>query len=223
MTAAGRQHGQKKEGKREAGGTESSFTFPSSADGRTFVPRLEGDGGDFQARLGAIPTRGRARVSPILSCGVIDSLIEASRIQPPRCTALLPSPSPRSPSCPSGERRPPRPDQIREGRTKCRRGRPAAGEGAKLKGDWIERADFGRILLIRTFFSFGRLSDRSTDRHRQTIEIDHRQRSTGGVESGELEMGGITCWLFAALCSGGGLTCTAGQTALTNVAPSGTS
>ena len=115
MTAAGRQHGQKKEGKREAGGTESSFTFPSSADGRTFVPRLEGDGGDFQARLGAIPTRERAQVSPILSCGVIDSLIEASRIQPPRCTALLPSPSPRSPSCPSGERRPPRPDQIREG------------------------------------------------------------------------------------------------------------
>ena len=91
MTAAGRQHGQKKEGKREAGGTESSFTFPSSADGRTFVPRLEGDGGDFQARRGAIPTRGRAQVSPILSCGVIDSLIEASRIQPPRCTALPPS------------------------------------------------------------------------------------------------------------------------------------
>ena len=38
MTAAGRQHGQKKEGKREAGGTESSFTFPSRwMDGHLYL------------------------------------------------------------------------------------------------------------------------------------------------------------------------------------------
>ena len=164
----------RKRREREAGGTESSFTFPSSADGRTFVPRLEGDGGDFQARRGAIPTRGRAQVSPILSCGVIDSLIEASRIQPPRCTALPPFLAFTEIALLSVRRKKTtaaRPDSG-GGRTKCRRGRPAAGEGAKLKGDWIERVDFGRILLIRTFFSFGRQSDRSTDRPAQTDNRD---------------------------------------------------
>ena len=100
MTAAGRQHGQKKEGKREAGGTESSFHFPSTAEWTHIctsaippspsLPVLRATVVIF--KLAVVPFRSPNRpVSPILSCGVIDSLIEASRIQPPRCTALPPS------------------------------------------------------------------------------------------------------------------------------------
>ena len=161
----------RRERERQAEQSPFSLSPPRRMDGHLYLgyspslsSPLESDGGDFQARRGAIPTRERAQVSPILNCGVIDSLIEASRIQPPQCTAL-----------PRRHRdRPPVRQAKEDHRGPTRFGRGGAQNvgavgrlrvrGAKLKGDWIERADFGRILLIRTFFSFGRQSDRSTDR-----------------------------------------------------------
>ena len=211
--------GRKRKEQEGRNGTESSFTF--SLEG-TFVPRLSlsfsvqrgggggGGGGDFQARRACVECHSAARTSAgiaALSGGVIDSLIEASRIQPQTRHQDRPPTPPVRPA-----NLDPQPDQI--GFPKERGTKPGLGRGGRLrlqkfKGDWKSRF---RPNPFNTDILFSR-PRRSTDT--QTIEIDHRQRSTGGVESGSK-------WAVSPVV-GRHRRRQGRADLLTNVAPSGTS